>query len=165
MDRFAIKRLENNHYALDKAYERLKESIESNHDPEIYAATGELLLWVIAIDEWHRLESQKVYEDKRDNDADGVLLTGMRFAVNLIKHSMDFIQIHHKKGGFTFPATYPIIFNEIKVIWVEANNLPKSKYEKPKGKYINTIEGKEVLSTFDQAINFLRQESQRYRSR
>lgn len=160
-----IKRLENNHYAMDKAYERLKKSMETNHNQEIYAATGELLLWVVAIDEWHRLEKQKSYEDKRDNDDDGVVLTGMRFAINSIKHSMDFIQIHHKKGDSTFPTTFPTVFFKPEVIWTEARNIPKGKYEKQTEKYINAIEGKEVLPTFDQALNFLRQESQRYRSR
>lgn len=166
MDKSAVERLENNHYAMDKAYERLKKAIEDGHDQKIYAATGELLLWVIAVDEWHMLEKQKSYEDKRDSDVDGVVLTGMRFAVNAIKHNMNFIQIHHKTGGFTSPVTFPIISFKVEVIWTEAKNIPlKDRYKKQRKKYINTIEGKEVLPTFNQALNFLRQESQRYRSR
>lgn len=165
MDKSAIERLDNNHYAMDKAYNRLTKAIETNHNKEIYAATGELLMWVIAIDEWHRLEKQKVYEDKRDNDVDGVTLTGLRFAVNLIKHSMDFIYIHDQIGGSKLPGTFPFTFYKVKVTWTKAGNIPKGRYEKQKEKYIDTIEGREILLTFDQAIKFLRQESQRYRSR
>ena len=41
-----IKRLENNEYALELAYERLKKSLNSNQEKDIYSAIGELLLWV-----------------------------------------------------------------------------------------------------------------------
>ncbi|WP_420768767.1 hypothetical protein ACNR9V_03305 [Parageobacillus thermoglucosidasius] len=153
-----IKRLENNHYALEKAYQRLQRAIGSYHDQEIYTATGELLLWVMTTHEWHK-KHNKGYLDRLKKSDKGKILLGLLHAYNSMKHNMDFIKIHNKVGGgLTFPITFPAFFPPAIVCWIKAGDVLEGKYPSQKKNYEKFIEGKEVLGTFELAIEFLKEE-------
>ncbi|WP_137744828.1 hypothetical protein [Robertmurraya siralis] len=157
MDKEAIKRLENNHYAANKAFQRLKDAIKSIDDQEIYAATGEVLLWVLTTDLWHKKYNMG-YKRRKNNNKDGQLLFGLLHAYNCMKHNMDFIQIHSKEGGFEFPFEIPeegFEFLPITVHWMKAGEVLEGDWPEQKTNYERYIEGKEILSTFEIALEFL----------
>ncbi|MBD5637720.1 hypothetical protein HYI18_03720 [Clostridium botulinum] len=82
-----IARLENNLYALNLAYGRLKKSIDSRVEVDIYATIGEVLIWVLTTDEWH-LAFNYGYKIRRKSDSDGQVLFGLKHAYNLMKQSI-----------------------------------------------------------------------------
>jgi len=155
-------RLRFNKYASRTAYERLKNAIRENADLEIYASTGELLLWVLTTDEWHKIHGASDYEQKRDRNTNGIIMSGLRHAYNMMKHNMGFIQIHQKEGGLRTPFTLPMTLTEVKVIWMPAGEVLNGKHPNQKNNYINHIEGEEVLETFTRVLTFLNQESRKY---
>lgn len=155
-----LRRLENNHYALEKARERLRAALESRNNKEIYTATGELLLWVLTTDEWHCKHYKKKYTDRRDNDVKGRTLPGLRHAYNAMKHDMNFITIHQKKGGLTFPFSFPLSFPPITVRWTSGDDL-NVRSESQAKRYKECLEGNEVSDTFDTVIEFLYSEYER----
>ena len=148
-----LRRLENNHYALKNAYYRLKKAIDLNHDQEIYSATGEVLLWVMTTNEWHQ-KHNKGYKKRRNKDDNGQILFGLLHAYNSMKHNMDFIKIHKKEGGFSFPISFPLEIPPLTVNWMEEGEVLKGKQPDQKKNYEMYIEGKEVLDTFNLAMQF-----------
>ncbi|WP_117168878.1 hypothetical protein [Paraliobacillus sediminis] len=154
-------RLKFNMYSSRTAYNRLEKAIEENNNHEIYASTGELLLWVLTTDEWHKKNGDSNYESKRDNSDGGKIMSGLRHAYNMVKHNMDLFEINQKEGGRKFPFSFPMTFPEIKVFWIPGKTLD-GLHKNQKENYIEHIEGKEVLKTFSQALTFLNQESQKY---
>lgn len=150
----SIKRLKNNHYALQKAYQRLVEALELNHDGEIYAATGEMLLWMMTTNEWHIKHQKERYKKIRNKSKTGQILFGLQHAYNSMKHNMNFIKIHEKEGGFEFPIEFPIESPPITVHWTSVDKLSEG-YEDQVENYTRYVEGKEVLETFEQALSFL----------
>lgn len=148
-----MRRLENNHYALGKAYQRLKKAIDLNHDEEIYSATGEMLLWVMTTNEWH-LKHNKEYRHNRNNSDSGRILFGLLHAYNSMKHNMIFVKIHEKEGGFTLPISFPLSAPPITVHWISAEKVNEG-YENQVDNYKKYVEGREILETFEQALSFL----------
>ncbi len=157
-----IKRLENNEYALELAYERLKKSLNSNQEKDIYSAIGELLLWVLTTDEWHKKHNNADYKNRRNNNEDGQILLGLRHAYNLVKHNMEFFKVHEaNEGGIEFPISFPL---EIPAPYAEWKVLTKDmKTGSPIqiDNYSKYIESKNVISTFDSAINFFEKENEK----
>lgn len=164
-----VKRLENNWYALNLAYERLKRAIDEylnqskrdNLEKDIYANIGELLLWVLTTDELLMKYYGKDYEDRRNNDENGKIIPGLRHAYNLMKHGMDFYVLHKREGGMHFPTEFPLSIPEVKVIWAFFNDNLRGKHKNQEENYKEYIQGKKVLETFDKAIKFLQGESER----
>ncbi|MEC5422399.1 hypothetical protein QGM71_02700 [Virgibacillus sp. C22-A2] len=154
-------RLKFNQYSSRTAYKRLKEGINTNNDHEIYAATGELLLWIMTTDEWHLEHGMEDYIDRRNKNKNGMLLNGMRHAYNMMKHNMGFFQIHQKEGGLKFPVRFPVNF-KITVRWVVAGEVLNGTYPNQKQNYIKHLEGKEVIQTFSQVLTFLNVENQKF---
>lgn len=155
-------RLKFNQYACRKAYKRLETAINENDDHEIYATTGELLLWVLTTEEWHLSHGDDDYKKRRDNSVNGILIKGLRHAYNMVKHNMEFISIHHKEGGLTLPFTLPMTLPVIKVLWMSAGEVLNGRHPNQKENYVKHIEGKEVLKTFSQVMIFLNSESKKY---
>ncbi|OAB41430.1 hypothetical protein [Paenibacillus glacialis] len=159
-DGFRLRRLEYNRYALEKVYQRLQNAVDSNHEQEIYTALGETLLWIMTTDEWH-LSHDPIYKERRDLDEKGQLLLGLKHAYNSMKHNMYFIKIHNKMGGAKFPISFPIKIPVITVHWMIADELMlgnKGKLGENYENYKRYIEEKEVLCTFELAMEFLNEE-------
>lgn len=158
-------RLGFNHNSVRESYQKLKKAIETDspNDLDIYTAIGELLLWVVTTDEWHIKHGLKDYKSRRNKDKNGEILFGMRHAFNMVKHNMDFFQIHRKNGGTKFPITFPLIIEKVKVVWMQAGDILNGQYPDQKENYIKYLEGKEVLETFGEVITFLNNEHARIR--
>ncbi|SCG82729.1 hypothetical protein DW1_1156 [Proteiniborus sp. DW1] len=155
-----IKRLENNEYALNMAYKRLKNSITSSQEKDIYSAIGELLLWILTTDEWHKEHNDKDYKNRRNNDEDGRLLLGLRYAYNLMKHNMEFFHVFEaNEGGIEFPFSFPLEIPASFAEWIVLTEDMKTGIPKQINNYIKYLERKNVLTTFDLAIRFLKKES------
>ncbi|TMN21823.1 hypothetical protein [Lentibacillus cibarius] len=152
-----LRRLENNHYALKNAYHRLEKAIDLNHDQEIYAATGEVLLWVMTTNEWHQ-KHNKGYKPRRNKHENGQILSGLLHAYNSMKHNMDFIKIHKKEGGFSFPISFPLEIPPLTVHWMKAGEILEGKWPDQKKNYEKYIENKEIMGTFKLAIDYLNDE-------
>lgn len=153
MDNEAIKRLENNHYALSKAFERFRVSIDKREEQEIYATIGETLLWLLTTEEWHR-KYNKEYIKIKNQDENGRIIFGLIHAYNSMKHNMSFITIHEEEGGFEFPIEFPLEIFPITVHWINTEEVNEGRPNQLEN-YKNYIEGREVLKTFNQAISFL----------
>lgn len=155
-----MRRLENNHYALEKARERLRVAIESRDKKEAYAAIGELLLWVMTTEEWH-WKHNKGFKRRRNRHEKGQILFGLRHAYNSMKHNMIFYQIHDTPVGFTFPFTFPVHFKPLNILWTAADEKLEEGYDTEIKNYKAYIEGKNVSFTFNEAIEFLYEEYER----
>lgn len=160
MDKETLNRLENNHYAIGNAIERLSRAIEFNYEQDIYTSLGETLLWVLVTDEWH-IAHNPGYIDRRNVHNDGMILLGLRHAYNMVKHNMNIMQVHQHEGGFSFPLEFPLEILPISVHWMKAGIKLEGKYKKQKMHYEEHIEGKEVVGTFEDSLEFLREEYQR----
>lgn len=160
-----IKRLEYNHYAIDKSLERLKDALSRAIEKELYLEIGNLLLWVLTTDEWHCKNNTPGYTDRKKVDSKGILLFGLRHAYNLIKHDMKCIQLHrnHVESKLTFPLEIPeegFELGSIQVLWEE--NKEFKGYDNQKKIYLEQMNGKYVLLAFEEAIQFLQNEKQYY---
>lgn len=160
-----MKRLEYNHYAIDKSLERLKDALSRAIEKELYLEIGNLLLWVLTTDEWHCKNNTPGYTDRKKVDSKGILLFGLRHAYNLIKHDMKCIQLHrnHFESKLTFPLEIPeegIELGSIQVLWEE--NKEFKGYDNQKKIYLEQMNGKYVLLAFEEAIQFLQNEKQYY---
>ncbi|SDM17088.1 hypothetical protein [Bacillus sp. OK048] len=154
-------RLKFNHYASGKAYKRLEKAIEEANDHEIYSGIGELLLWVMTTHEWHIEHGLPDYLNRTGEDEKGVLLFGLKHAYNSMKHNMKLFVIHNKTG-FNFNS---IDFNNLDfslyaVRWINAPNLLDGGYPNQQRNYVRYLEGKDVLETFNDALQFLNNEMQ-----
>ncbi|GKV55962.1 hypothetical protein NCCP2222_19090 [Sporosarcina sp. NCCP-2222] len=166
-----LRRLANNHYAMEKARERLRVAIEAKDNKEIYTAIGELLLWVLTTEEWH-WNHDKPFKKRRNIDDRGQLLFGLRFAYNAMKHNMNFYEIHFgRSSGFTFPFSFPVRFAIKNILWIKADEkfelskedriFNEKSYKEQLLNYKRYIEGKDVSITFDKAMEFLHEEYER----
>lgn len=159
MDSISLKRLENNRYALKKAYERLKNAIKQRDEQEIYSALGETLLWFLTTEEWHK-KHNRGYKKRKESNENGKILFGLKHAYNSMKHNMEFMTIHKRQGGFHFPMVFPVSFPPITVHWIKAGGVLEGDRKAQKENYEQYIEGKEILSTFEFALEFLEMEYQ-----
>lgn len=153
--KFEVKmRLKSNHYATRKAYNRLQKAVEMNDNTKMYCAIGEVLLWILTTEEWHKKHNIE-YADVKQGDDNGVLIYGLRHAYNMVKHNMQFFLIYNKKGGFSFPTTSPIEFKEIEIHWMVAGDILEGQHPNQKKNYEKYLENEEILGTLDRAITFL----------
>ncbi|MBU8773177.1 hypothetical protein [Cytobacillus oceanisediminis] len=155
-------RLKFNQYAYSKAYKRLKMAIDENNNHEIYSSIGELLLWVMTTHEWHKVHGQSDYTKRARKDNKGTLLFGLAHAYNSLKHNMKLFVMHNKHDGFSFENVdfSNFDFRPFIIKWIKADNLLDEGYDNQRRNYINFIEGKEVLETFDEVLIFLNNENQ-----
>lgn len=164
----AVERLRRTEYALKFAHERLIRAFSvPNNENNMYATLGETLLWVIAINDWHMEFNKRDYSYSQKQDTRGDLIFGLRHAYNMVKHNMNFIELHKTEAvpEFAFPVFEPpVTFCLIKVLWKDIRNIPcERRYENQKQNYIEYLQGKEVLETINQAIDFLLEENEKYK--
>ncbi|PLR76140.1 hypothetical protein CU633_17270 [Bacillus sp. V3-13] len=155
-------RLKYNLYACRTAYKRLENAIKENDNHEIYAAIGELLLWVMTTHEWYKKHGNPNYLQRLKEDSHGVFLFGLSHAYNSLKHNMKLFILHNKEDGFSFNN---IDFNNFdfrpyKLFWVTSVNILDEGFENQRRNYEKYIEGKDVPDTFNSALIFLNQEAQ-----
>jgi hypothetical protein len=154
-------RLKFNHYASRTAYKRLEKAIEEANDHEIYAAIGELLLWVMTTHEWHKKHGSADYLNRAGKDEKGVLLFGLQHAYNSMKHNMRLFVIHNKSGfNFNNLDFNNLDFNPYAVRWIKSVNLLDEGLPNQQRNYTRYLEDKDVLKTFTDVLLFLNSEMQ-----
>lgn len=153
-------RLKYNMHSISSSFKKLENAVSKLNDQEIYTAIGELLLWVVTTDDWHRKNGEYDYKKRMEKDKNGVILLGMRHAFNSLKHNMSIFQIHDKEGGLEFPITFPLEISETSVIWMTAGETLNGKYPEQKENYIKYLEGIDIIETFKDALRFLGNEFQ-----
>ena len=79
-------------------------------------------------DRWHQVHGSADYTKRQKSDINGELIFGMSHAFNCFKHNMDFYQIHHKRGGMTFPMRFPAAFGPTNVVWINAGDILEGIY-------------------------------------
>ena len=151
-------RLKLNHLATKAAYERLLTSFRESNDLTLYASTSELLMWVITTHDWHLNNGDSNYKRRMELDEKGILLYGMRHAFNMMKHNMDFMYIHEKTSDLVLPFDIGSVPTLI-VVWMEAGEILEGDKPKQKTNYIKHLQGKEILSTFQDVLSFLNREN------
>jgi hypothetical protein len=150
-----LERLARNHKAMDLAFSRLEEAMKDRDKDTGFISIAELLLWIITTEEWHKKYNQKVYSDQKRKDNCIDLMSGIRHAHNASKHDMEFVNFHESKGGFSFPMRFPVKFGPIKGVWSTTDVYNDGSLEKQLKSYKKTMEGKEILETLKQAMEFL----------
>ncbi|WP_066307780.1 hypothetical protein [Bacillus sp. FJAT-29814] len=154
-------RLKFNHYASITAFKRLEKAIEESNDHEIYSAIGELLLWVMTTHEWHKKHGLADYYNRAGQDEKGLLLFGLAHAYNSMKHNMKLFVIHNKIGlHFNNIDFNKIDFRPYAVRWIKAANLLDEGFPNQQKNYVDYIEDKDVLKTFNDVLIFLNNEMQ-----
>lgn len=147
-------RLQQNYHALNKSYSNLSKVMKNieNHQ-EIYTSIGETLLWVITTNDWFEKNGENDYLKRRKRSQKGQQILGIRYAFNRFKHNMDSINLH--SVGF---STEPIENKEIKWMPVREGN---EKFQSQFDNYRMYIQGKIVIESFTDVVEFLREEFQR----
>jgi len=154
------------HKGLTRAKERLITDLnsESPNSFDINSSICELLFWVNANDEWHfkNRNVNKSYENKRKSGQFGAnKLLGLKHAYNASKHNMDYLKLFTSKETKDFLGYQMEDFSSPPV-WM---NCPGSKkYKNQVKNYRKYLKGREVLTTFNEAITFLSSVNAEYRS-
>jgi hypothetical protein len=151
-------RLKLNHVASQSAYQRLITSFREQNDEVFYASTSELLMWIITTHDWHLKNGHPKYQHRMENDKNGVLIYGMRHAFNMMKHNMQFMQIHEKTSDLVLPITIGEVPRLI-VVWMKAGDILEGDKPRQKQNYIKHLEGKEIFDTFKKVLTFLNKEN------
>ncbi|HGH7180734.1 hypothetical protein [Bacillus luti] len=155
-----ISRLKKTEQALVQAYERLKICIDNRDEDGIYAALGEVLLWINVTHDWHKKNNGKYVHRLNINQKKNLIL-GIRFAYNLVKHNLDFIVLHQEDGGFSFPMEFSIEIPELKIVWTQASDIPvnNSEFKGQRNHYISHLQGEKVLDTVNEVFDYLMSEN------
>lgn len=154
-------RLKLNQIASQNAMARLAKAHNESNELNFYASSSELLMWIIASHDWHLQNGDSNYEDRMKNNSKGVIIYGMRHAFNMMKHKMDFMYIHEKTTDLVLPFSMGSVATVI-YLWRKAGSELEGDNPKQKANYIKYLEGKEMFSTFRNAMDFLNEENMKY---
>lgn len=154
-------RLKLNYVASQNALERLVKAHNESNELNFYASSSELLLWIVASHDWHLQNGDSEYEHRMKTNPKGVIIYGMRHAINMIKHKMNFMCIHDKTTDLVPPFPLGSVATVI-YLWRKAGNVLEGDKPKQKENYIKHLEGKEMFSTFIDAMEFLTKENEKY---
>lgn len=81
------------------AHNRFGLAHASGSHAQWYAALGETLWWVFAIDEHYRHRNQHRYEVFRDADDNGRVIAGLRLARNRVGHELSALLVDPRSSG------------------------------------------------------------------
>lgn len=154
-------RLKLNKIASENAIARLATAHNENNELNFYASSSELLMWIIASHDWHIQNGDRGYQQRMEVDPKGIIIYGMRHAFNMMKHKMDFMYIHHKTTNLTAPFTMGSVATII-YLWRKAEGELDGDRPAQKENYIKHLEGREMFSTFRDAMEFLADENSKY---
>ncbi|NJP37928.1 hypothetical protein [Alkalicoccus luteus] len=150
-----LSRLSTNHLAIKISYKRLEEAVENRDEEAVFISLSELLLWIITTEEWHKKYNRSVYFKERKEKGCISLMKGIRHAYNAAKHDMELLKFTTTQGGFSFPMEFPMEFGRVKVIWEKSDVYNKFSYEEQLKGYQKCLEGKEIMATLTEIIEFL----------
>lgn len=154
-------RLKLNQIAAQSAFERLRIAHNESNQLNFYAASTELLLWIITSHDWHIANGSNDYTKKCKQSIDGCLIYGMRHAFNMLKHNMNFMLLHEKTSNLRPPFKMGSV-PRVMYVWVKAGEVLNGKTPTQKENYIKHLEGKDIFLTFKRVMTFLEIESQQY---
>lgn len=154
-------RLKLNQVASQSAMARLATAHNEGNELNFYASSSELLMWIVASHDWHIQNGDSQYTERMSADPKGEIIYGMRHAFNLMKHKMDFMYIHEKTTDLVVPFSMGSVDTVI-YLWRKAGNELDGDRPKQKENYIKYLEGKEMFSTFRNAMEFLKEENDKY---
>lgn len=85
------------------------------------------------------------YADKYlDKDSD--LVMACRYACNTLKHNSALITHREIRGGISFPISFPLCFEEIKVVW-NYDKTVKTRHPDQQAAFEKIFAGKQILET------------------
>lgn len=154
-------RLKLNQVASQNAMARLAQAHNESNELNFYASSSELLMWIVASHDWHIQNGDTQYENRMSTNSKGAIIYGMRHAFNMMKHKMDFMYIHEKTTDLV-PPYYTDSVATIIYLWRKAGNELDGDKPRQKQNYIKYLEGKEMFSTFRNAMDFLTEENGNY---
>lgn len=152
--------------ALGRALERL----QGADTPEVaWASAGEVLLWVVALDETRGAASDRqTYRTTRDRDRNGQLLPALRWARNSVVHELkqlvslvDVIwvgestaedqQLDH--GG---PVPFWPWLDSLSIVEPQGRRRDELlRWHEGRAAYVEHLEGRPMLRRFERAAHFL----------
>lgn len=140
------------HSGLRWAHARFADAIESEMDDRIYCSAVEMTIWACALDEILGM-SDGTYKARRDQDADGRRLVGLRWARNRGVHSI--MNLHQVQHGETIPVRIPVRYWDIH--WLPRDRIPTPQVSKPiqERAYDDYLAGESVEVTLAVVNRFL----------
>lgn len=170
-DERIINRLNLLERTIDSTYQKLKDVLFSEDSDEVFLALKSLLDLIFSADEMHF--NRKGYSNRRDNDDNGVLLNGLRYAANVLKHEKICMEVQQVNTipMFQFPLEIPeegIEMGVIQVEWIKVDTLPNPRLEENKNLafqkkiYNERFVGNEIFEAIDAGITFLSEEKNNY---
>lgn len=93
------------------------------------------------------------YADRFLQDDESIL--ACRYVNNTIKHADGFVTHKEVTGGFSFPITFPLEIEEIKIVWKRCAEL-ECRYKNQKNAYQNCFAGKPLVETLQPIADMIR---------
>jgi hypothetical protein len=153
-------RLEHGFNALEDALKRIGLYEPDNR----FAPLAETLLWIDLLNTAFYLDDGAVYVEKRQDDAAGVTIEGLRYARHRLTHDVMVYGMHemqYEGGAFTPGFSNGFDIGSPTWRWRYVKKLPTYDRDKQIEKvYKKHLQGKEVEPTLNDTADFLR----RYRT-
>jgi hypothetical protein len=134
------------------------DDVSAATDLPVNSRVGTALLWACAVDEVFWPEDG--YEAAREEDADGVVLGGLRRARDVVAHRLVAVQ---QEGGLTYPLgptlDYPPVWVTLTALgWARSHRSPKQD-----AAYVGELEGRRVTDGLERGYAWLRRWASRSR--
>lgn len=141
--------------ALRDAYDRLKLARSTADLGKAYAAAGEAIWWVCAVDEHFSEWAGAAYEALRDHDNEGQEVLGVIFARNQVSHQLALLIDVDTVYNVANPAITEEAFvdehgwGRTEVIWRYWADVPEPQRRNPRGAevYRRHLQGQYVVNT------------------
>jgi hypothetical protein len=105
------------------AHGRLQTALGQRDMRSWYAALGETLWWIVALDDHYRQLGRARYESYRDDDPRGSVLPGLRFARNKVGHQLTLLVTDPNGGNVRRPSADGGVRLD-QLVWRESEQFP-----------------------------------------
>lgn len=83
------------------------------------------------------------------------------YANNKLKHEYDLVSIEDRKGGFSFPITFPLEIEIVRYEWADLEYIPRESpnQENDFQQYCSFLKQKEIISSIEDISSLIRPDS------
>lgn len=141
-----------------EALYRAVERAETLRFEERFAPLAEGLMWLIMINDAFWEEDEATYRAHRDDDADGKLIEGLRYARHRLVHDIRVYGMHGALGGGNWGGSrfgHSVYGSNPAWTWRNVDDLDEAEDRSGEPVYKEHLQGKDVLTTLTRAMQYL----------
>ena len=136
---------QNNYSNLEIA---VKEACKDLNSPEKKQAVFDSLNNTIhsLLDYWERIKKKgKIYEETKKK------MRAFAYVNNKLKHEYSLISVEVRKGGFSFPISFPLVVEKVRYEWADLEYIPRENpnQENDFQQYICFLKKKEIIGSLE----------------